>query len=156
MAIFRPAHADDAPELTQAAIASFHYDSVLYPEVEIGGPPGYDSVDVMLRNIEEQACFAIVEDDQIVGGMVINVMGAGHYHLDLIFLAPEYQNRGLGTQALQFLESTFLATKWTLDTPIWAVRNRHFYEKHGYVNVGQFYVEADNITLISYEKTLST
>ena len=34
----------DAEALVQVQIAAFHHDSVLYPEVEPGGPPGYDSV----------------------------------------------------------------------------------------------------------------
>lgn len=52
---------------------------------------------------------------------------------------------------MQFIESKYYATKWTLDTPAWAVRNIHFYEKLGYVKI-HTYTEEDGTPLISYEK----
>ena len=30
-----------------------------------------------------------------------------------------------------------LATRWTLDTPAWNRRTRHFYSKMGFVEIGQ-------------------
>ena len=71
-------------------------------------------------------------------------------HLDLIYIDPAYHNLGIGTQAIQFLERTHPAERWTLHTPIWAVRNQHFYEKFGYVKVGEEVYP--DITLIAYEK----
>ena len=44
---FRFAKQDDAEALVKIAVEAFHHDSVLYPDIEIGGPPGYDSVPVM-------------------------------------------------------------------------------------------------------------
>lgn len=144
------AAADDAPALVQAQIAAFHYDAVLYPGVEIGGPPGYDSTAEMLRLMREGECYKILAGGRCVGGMVIFDMGNGHFHLGVIFLEPAYQNRGIGTQAMQFIEDTYPASRWTLDTPTWAVRNHHFYEKFGYLNVGE---HSDGDTpLIVYEK----
>ena len=32
----------DAETLVRVQVAAFHYDSVLYPGVELGGPPGYE------------------------------------------------------------------------------------------------------------------
>lgn len=147
----RRATLDDADALLEACILAFHYDSVLYPEIPISGPPGYDSLDQMQRNITHNDTYTIAVDGQIVGGMVVFVEEPSHCHLDLIFVAPDYHNRGLGTHAMQFLEATYpAATRWTLDTPIWAIRNRHFYEKIGYVAVGEQVLE--DITLIAYEK----
>jgi len=87
---------------------------------------------------------------QIIGGMVVVDQGQGHFHLDLIFIDPTHHNRGIGTQALQFIEQRYPATKWTLNTPTWAIRNQHFYEKFGYVKVGEDVLP--DITLIVYEK----
>jgi len=39
---------------------------------------------------------------------------------------------------------------WTLDTPDYATRNHHFYEKFGYVRVGSEPVE--DFMLLAYEK----
>jgi ribosomal protein S18 acetylase RimI-like enzyme len=147
---FERATLADAEALVAAQIAAFHYDSVLYPGVEIGGPPQYDSVEFMRQQIQQDECYTMVDAGQIVGGMVVFNMGQGHVHIDRIFIHPEHQNRGIGTQAMQFLEQTYAATRWTLDTPTWAVRNQHFYEKLGYVKVKE--ETFPDITLIGYEK----
>ncbi|GAB4509681.1 MAG: hypothetical protein OHK0046_05110 [Anaerolineae bacterium] len=139
--------------MVQVQIAAFHYDSVLYPEIELGGPPGYDSVDVMLEKIAQHECYTFVNDDEIIGGAVIFVKGSGHYHLDLIFIHPQYHGQSIGTGAMRFLEGRYPATKWTLDTPQWAVRNRHFYEKLGYVIVAEY--EDDGFPMVAYEKLLA-
>lgn len=142
----------DAAELVRVQIAAFHNDALIYPGVEVGGPPGYDSVESTLRKITGDECYKIVHEGRIIGGMVVYQMGQGHCHLDLIYIDPDWHNRGVGTQAMRFLEQTYTATKWTLDTPDWAVRNRHFYEKIGYTQVGES--REDDITLIAYEKQL--
>jgi ribosomal protein S18 acetylase RimI-like enzyme len=147
------ATAADAEALVSVQIAAFHHDAQLYPGVEIGGPPGYDSVAEMRHKIRQDECYKIVEGGQCVGGIIVFVLGEGHYHLDVIFLDPAYQNRGIGTQAMQFLEETYPARWWTLDTPQWAVRNQHFYEKLGYVREREH--EHDGTPLIAYKKQIS-
>jgi len=141
----------DVDTLVKAQIAAFHHDSVLYPDVEIGGPPGYDSVEDTLDKLQDSLYYTILCDGQIVGGMVVYDMGEGRVHLDLIYIVPAYQGTGIGSQAMDFLEQTYaVATRWTLDTPSWAVRNQHFYEKFGYVKMGEH--PADDIILFAYEK----
>jgi ribosomal protein S18 acetylase RimI-like enzyme len=151
--IFERAAPADAEALVTVQIAAFHDDARLYPGVEIGGPPGYDSIEVMLQKIQEDEVYKIVYEGQLIGGIIIFDYGEGHFHLDVIAIDPVYHNRGIGTQAMQFIERTCAATKWTLDTPTYAVRNQHFYEKFGYVKVGER-AEDDDITLIEYEKVL--
>jgi ribosomal protein S18 acetylase RimI-like enzyme len=140
----------DAETLVQIQIAAFHHDAVLYPEVAPGGPPGYDSVGQMRKNIVEHSCYKMVYGGRIVGVMVIVAEGEGHTHLDVIAIDPSYHNRGIGTLAMQFLEQAHPARRYSLDTPSWAVRNQHFYEKLGYVKVGE--TSYPDITLFAYEK----
>lgn len=147
---FERATADDVEALVQAQIAAFHYDAVLYPGVGEGGPPGYNSVERTLKTLEEREYFKIVVEGQIAGGFIAVPMEPGHCHLDLLFVTPEYQSRGVGTRAMQFIEQHYPATRWTLDTPDYATRNHHFYEKFGYEKVSVRH-EPD-ITLIAYEK----
>jgi GNAT superfamily N-acetyltransferase len=149
---FERAMPADAEALVKIQIIAFHNDARIYPGVEIGGPPGYDAVESILSKIEEDDCYKIVYDGQIVGGIVVYDEGEGHYHLDLIYLDPAYHGLGLGTQAMQFLEQQYpAAALWTLDTPAYALRNQHFYEKFGYVKVGEV-EEPGGILLFSYEK----
>lgn len=145
---------DDAEALVRVEIAAFHYDAEIYPGVEIGGPPGYDSIAVMLKNIEQTACYKITDEGQCIGGIVLFEMGQGRYHLDLLFIDPPYHNRGIGTQAMQFIEQAHPAQRWTLDTPVYAVRNQHFYEKLGYVKVGEHH--DGDVPLIAYAKEMPT
>ncbi len=144
----------DAPALTAAAVAAFHDDARLYPGVPLSGPPGYDSVDHALELMDEADYYKIAQDGQIIGGIVVFDMGDGYFHLGVLFVHPDYHNYGIGTQAMQFIERTYLARKWTLDTPAYAVRNQHFYEKFGYVKVGEFVPPDDPILLYAYEKHL--
>jgi len=142
----------DAEALVKVQIAAFHDDTRLYPGVGLGGPPGYDSVAVMLQKIQDDECYKIVYDGHIVGGIVVFDQGEGHFHLDVIDVDPAYHNRGIGSQAMQFLEQTYPAQKWTLHTPGYALRNQHFYEKFGYVKVGEELY--DGFLLFAYEKQL--
>ena len=149
---FERATLADAEGMLAAQIAAFEYDSVLYPGVELGGPPQYDSLEFMRQQIQQDDCYTMVEAGQIIGGIVVFNIGQGHVHIDRIFIAPAHQNRGIGTLAMEFLEQTYAATRWTLDTPTWAVRNQHFYEKLGYVKVKE--ETFPDITLIGYEKRI--
>ncbi len=147
------ATAADAESLVKVQIAAFHSDAQLYPGVEIGGPPGYDSVAEMLERIQDSTCYKIIDAGQCIGGMIVFDLGQGHFHLGVIFIDPAYHNRGIGTQAMQYIEQTHAASRWTLDTPQWAVRNQHFYEKLGYVKKSE-HEDEDGTPLIAYEKQI--
>lgn len=73
-------------------------------------------------------------------------------HLAVIYIDPAYHNRGIGTQTIEFVKRTYPAKKWTLDTPDYATRNHHFYQKFGCVRVGSEPVE--DFMLLAYEKHL--
>jgi ribosomal protein S18 acetylase RimI-like enzyme len=147
---FERATVADAEALVAVQVAAFHSDALAYPGVEVGGPPGYDSVEEAVMKMTRDAYYKIVFDDRIVGGIVVFDRGHGHCHLDVIYVDPGEHGRGIGTQAMRFVEGAHGATRWTLDTPSWAVRNQHFYEKLGYVKIGE--TAYTDITLFAYEK----
>lgn len=151
--VFERATPDDAAALVKIQIAAFHDDARLYPGVEIGGPPGYNSLEAQLKKIAEAETYKIVVDGQIVGGIVVYNQGEGHYHLDLLYVDPAYHNRAIGSQAMTFIHQTYPATRWTLDTPGYATRNHHFYEKFGYVKTAE-HVMDDGFVLVAYEKRM--
>ena len=148
--IFERATPADVEALVNAQISAFNDNGRLYPDDWRGGPPGYDSVESTLKKIEEDDFYKILYEGQIIGGIIVVNMGEGHFHLDVINIDPAYHNRGIGTLAMEFIERTYPATKWTLDTPGFAVRNQHFYEKFGYVKVGE--ANYDGFILLVYEK----
>lgn len=143
----------EAAELVRVQIAAFHHDAVLYPGVVPDGPPGYDSVEVMQGKITGDDVYTLRADGVCVGGMAIFDHGAGHYHLDVIFIDPAYHSQGIGSRALAFLMHTYPARHWTLDTPQWSTRNHHFYEKHGFIR-GEAFAAPDGTPLFAYEKII--
>jgi GNAT superfamily N-acetyltransferase len=147
---FERATPADAESLVAVQVAAFHSDALAYPGVEVGGPPGYDSVDDALAKIARHPYYKILAEGRVIGGIVVFDRGNDTCHLDLIYLDPEHHDQGIGTQAIHFVERSHPATTWTLDTPSYALRNHHFYEKLGYVKVGQ--TEHPDITLFAYEK----
>ncbi len=149
---FEQATPADAEDLVRVQIAAFHDDARLHPGIPIGGPPGYDSVEAMLATIARGGSHKVCLDGEIVGGLNVIDQGAGHFHLDILFVDPAHHNKGIGTQAMEFIERTFPATVWTLTTPTYATRNQHFYERLGFARVGE--TKFEDITLIQYEKRL--
>src|SRR5690606_24319573 len=127
--------------LVRVQIASFHSDAVYYPGVEKSGPPGYDSIDTMKRRIAADITYTIRLNGEIAGGIILFEKGPGQMHLDVIFVAPTLHNKGIGSRAMAFLSETFPGMCWTLDTPVYAVRNHHFYEKFGFVQGDPFEVD---------------
>jgi GNAT superfamily N-acetyltransferase len=141
----------DAEALLTAQIAAFNHDDVLYG-VGLGGPPGYDQIDSVREKLRDEGYYKVVYDGQIVGGIGL-VDEGDHVHIDVLYVHPDYHNLGIGTRVMRFIEQAYPnATRWTLNTPTYAVRNQHFYEKFGYVRTGEFFLEGDGITLIDYEK----
>jgi GNAT superfamily N-acetyltransferase len=82
--------------------------------------------------------FKIVIEGQIVGGIIVFRKGTRQYELGRIFVDPDFQNQGIGTQAFDYLWQAYpLSKMWTLGTPAWNVRTRHFYKKVGFTEVGE-------------------
>ena len=152
---FEKATQKDAKALTRVSRSTFEHD-VNYGAPDRGGPPGYDSEAWQRRMMRRGNYFKILAADEIIGGMIVFSAGGGHYELGRIFIHPDRQNQGIGVQALAFIEHAFLdAKRWTLNTPSWAERNHHFYEKLGYVKSGEHEPLETPFLLFSYEKTIS-
>ena len=136
MARFEKARLGDAESLAEVSKRAFDHD-IHYGAPGPGGPPGYDTAAWQAKVMRFGEYYKILEGKQIIGGMVVMRKGAREYEVGRIFIEPEYQNRGIGTEAFEFLwEKYSLAKRWTLDTPAWNHRTRHFYRKLGFVELG--------------------
>jgi GNAT superfamily N-acetyltransferase len=153
MVTFEKAKPADAKALALASWKAFDHD-IHYGAPSVGGPPGYRSDKWQGKMMHIGQYYKIVVDGQIVGGIIAFPQERATCNLGRIFVHPDYQNQGIGTQAMTFIEGQFPdAHKWTLDTPAWATRNHHFYEKVGYVKVGEEGPADDRGFL--YEKVIS-
>lgn len=134
---FAKARPGDAERLAQVSKRAFD-DDVHYGAPGPGGPPGYDSAAWQARMMRLGEYYRIVAEEQTVGGMIIFRKRVREYELGRIFIDPDYQNRGIGSQAFQFLWREYpLAKRWTLGTPAWNLRTRHFYRKVGFIELGE-------------------
>lgn len=153
---FEKACVRDAEILTEIQKRTFDDDSRRFAGLPGGGPPGYDSTGWTLWAIKTGIYYKILAGpfpSQIVGGVILFDMHRRHFNLGRIFVDPAWQDRGIGSQAIRFIEKTFPYVKrWSLDTPEWATRNHHFYERLGYVKVGEEPLEGANMRLYLYEK----
>jgi len=133
---FKKARVADAQTLALISGRAFDHD-VHYGAPGPGGPPGYKSDQWQRKMMRLGDYYKILDDDQIIGGFIIFRKAPREYELGRIFIEPDYQNRGLGSQAFAFIWAEYpLAKRWTLGTPAWNRRNRHFYQKVGFVEIG--------------------
>jgi RimJ/RimL family protein N-acetyltransferase len=130
---------EDAAKLTEVQERTFEDDNKWKPfGCSMEGPPGYNSVTWNAETIARMPYFKILFNGQIVGGIIVFDVGQGRYELGRIYVDPDFQNRGIGQRAVKLMfEALPAAKRWTLGTPSWAIRNQHFYEKMGFVRIGE-------------------
>jgi len=126
----------DATTLAQISERAFDND-VHYGAPGLGGPPGYKSAEWQTKMMHLGDYLKIVLESQIIGGIIVFRKRAREYELGRIFIDPDCQNQGIGTQVMELLWQEYPFAKcWTLGTPAWNRRTRHFYQKVGFVEVG--------------------
>lgn len=75
------------------------------------------------------------------------------FRIGIVYVIPQYQNKGIGQQAFAMAESLHSnAICWELDCPEDLARNRHCYEKLGYKLTGEQEIVNDKLTLVYYRK----
>lgn len=136
---FEPATENDIPEITRVMVRAFDEDSRRFRGIERGGPPGYDTGDFLRKWMPAGTAYKVIDSDRIAGCFIVFTDNPeiGENWLGTIFIDPDSQNRGIGTQAMNFIHDSFPARAWRLETPDWSTRNHHFYEKCGYCKVDE-------------------
>lgn len=110
--------------------------------------------DQMLAFSHKSDAYKIILDGVIIGSIFLYKISDNHYELDTISIDPSYQNIGVGCETIKLIEKLYSnVTIWTLSTPHTDYRNRHFYEKHGYIQIGVEPV-TEYLELIKYKKDL--
>jgi GNAT superfamily N-acetyltransferase len=156
---FEVATEDDIPELTAVMTRAFDDDALKHLGKPKGGPDGYDTGDFFRKwmlSYTESIGYKMLVDGKIVGGFIVWVFKHGENHIGTIFIDPDYQDQGVGSQAMRFIFTTFLDTKsWTLETPSWAFKNHYFYEKNGFHKILEKPTEQHEGTSILYRKIMN-
>ena len=127
---YRQAAIEDADVLAEIYNASFYDDFVRF-----GSCPGYGQTkESMEKSIMQRPKHIILCDNEPVGCVSCIKLGNGVYKIGCLCVIPEFQGKGIGTQAIQFLKAHL--EDWntlTLVTPIDKKENVKFYtEKCGF------------------------
>ncbi len=150
--VFESAKVEDAASIVEARSKSFYDDFIKYGEC-----PGYNiPLETMKKRISNGIIYKIVYDGKLIGDISIKKKDNQVYKLGCLAIIPEFQNRGIGKDALRFIYQTYPdAAKWELDTPVQDERNCYFYEKDGYHKVSDQII-SDRLTIRTYEKNKKT
>lgn len=148
---FIRASVDDVDKLIEVQNKSFYGDFIKYGEC-----PAYNrSKESMSNSILNRITFKIMCNDEIVGDIIVRDNHDSTYFLGGLCVIPEYENKGIGQEAIKFIESEFSnATVWTLETPADKTRNHYFYKKFGYKIVEEYTDKSVKVVLFKKEINL--
>lgn len=147
--LFRKSTVEDIESLLPIQKASFQEDLEKYEDFKTN--PACETYEKLAENIKKYHHFTILDGQTIIGA--IDLRGnEERMHIDKLFIGPSNQNKGVGTDAILFLEKKFPKVKlWTLYTPYLSFRNHYFYEKFGYKKTKEVQLTT-NLVLFKYEK----
>ncbi len=153
MTVILPAEIRDAEILREVCIKAFEEDKSMYGLM----PPDIDKISWHKCNIDRGLYYKIVVNNEIVGGVKLFSINTRHYRVGTIYITPEHQNNNIGTEVINFIEGEYpQVKKWSLDTPYKSFRNHHFYEKLGYIKIGEEHPnQGSEFCLYLYEKNIT-
>ena len=127
---FRKAGLPDAELLIHIYNSAFYNDYIRY-----GVCPAYGKTkEMMEQSIMETPKFLIMDNSRPVGCVSCKGTGNGIYEIGCLCVIPEYQGKGIGTAAMEFIKTHYPDWKMiTLVTPADKAENVRFYsEKCGF------------------------
>ncbi|MFM2484326.1 GNAT family N-acetyltransferase [Celerinatantimonas yamalensis] len=118
-------------------------------------PPGIESLTWHASEVEKGHYYKIVNNDKVAGGMLAVPAHDSDIEIKYFFIAKEFQNRQIGSTAMHLIEAKYPSmTVWNLVTPSKAYRNHHFYEKLGYLKIGESQLDLNKeFKFFEYQKT---
>ncbi|MCC4834860.1 GNAT family N-acetyltransferase [Shewanella sp. 1_MG-2023] len=146
------ASAEDALQLKNLAVDAFQADFEQYGSF----PPHIESTAWHLQSVEAGHYYLIKYGDEVAGGILAVIKNHQEIEIKYFFITPDFQDKRIGSQVVKQLESHYpRVTCWSLVTPFKAFRNHHFYEKLGYVKVGEVQPDINEpFWLFEYQKTM--
>lgn len=163
MITIRYATKEDAEKLCELQKAAF---LPLYERYHDEGNPYLRGPEDITRRLETDIFkyFCILEDGEIVGGILYRCAGSGiffdelkdgEYYLQRVFVDPDRQSKGIASAAILLTEKEFPdAVRFTVDFPSDLDKNRRCYEKAGYCDTGRRTTPKGGPALSCFEKTV--
>lgn len=120
----------DAAEILDLQKVAYQSEAAIYGDDAV--PPLMQTLEEMQGDLQEKTVLKAVIDGQIVGSVRAYPEG-GTCHIGRLIVAPEYQNRGIGTRLMNEIEGLFgQAQRFELFTGHRSERNLYLYQKLGY------------------------
>lgn len=149
----------DAVALAEICKKSFDQEMILRRDGTPGGPPFYNDPAWHIYSMKEGVYHKIFYQNELVGGIIIAFRGKKdelyHWELVQIYIDPEHWNKGIGSIAIQQIESWFPEMyKLTTGTPSFSTTNIQFYKKLGFKCSGES-ISDEHLKIILFEKLYS-
>jgi GNAT superfamily N-acetyltransferase len=115
-------------------VNAFAEDKIYRPSgIDDGGPPGIKTTEKHEQWLNSETYLKCTKDDILVGSCILDInedMGViGGLHVE-----PHFMNSGIGSWIInEILRMYPKVSPWSLETPDYATRNHHFYEKNQFV-----------------------
>lgn len=152
----RKSVANDIPRLKETLLESFVQASIVDYNNKTTLPPGVADGSHIDKLDESKTMYTLLWNEISIGGIIIELKDSKEHYLQTLWVHPDHQNKGIGKNVITFLENTYPDAKaWVLETPSLAKRNRQFYEKLGYKEIGEHRVDNSPVVLINYKKEIT-
>ena len=89
------------------------------------------------------SCYEMIDDnDEILGGVIVEINDDNINHLDFLFVRVGIQSKGIGQAIWKEIEKIYSDTKvWKTCTPYFDKRNIHFYVNKLNFKIVEYYNE---------------
>jgi predicted N-acetyltransferase YhbS len=149
----REAVIEDASELSEITKRAFKDDIPNYGEI----PQEIVAVESHIAMMHEQGTeyFVATDNNQIVGGIVVQNKRNQDYRLALIYTDYEFQRKGIGRQLFRYTEQKYQDAKtWRVETLSLNIKDQKFYEYMGFKKIGEYRIN-ERMIAYQYEKNIN-
>ena len=125
---------DDAGILALVSQRAYEHASEQH-EQKVWGPRGYKAAKDHLYYIEKLETYCILFEEVVVGGIIISENGFDHKELVRIFVDPDFQDKGIATDAFNMVMELSPAKAWTVGNVEWNEKAKGFLESNGFQKI---------------------
>lgn len=144
------ASTDDIQMLQDSALKAFSGDYDKYGAF----PPNIESIEWFQAAVSKKKFYKVVYDGEFAGAICVEGGEISCIEIKYLYIDLKFQNKHIGSKVMCLIESEYEHIEnWTLFTPYMSFRNHHFYEKLGYIKVGELQPDpSDDFKLFEYSK----
>jgi len=149
--IIEPAEHDDADAILNIQKSAFYSQALLYSDFSL--PPLTETKRDLLAAFDDHTILKANKNGRVIGA-VRGREKNGTCHISRLVVAPDFQDKGVGSRLMQVIESHFPGVeRFELFTGFKSAKSLYLYNKLGYVKCREMW-ENDNLLLVVLEKRL--